>query len=54
MMARTVRTEKVAAVWKVAAEYGSCWATWMVVEAMGMSWDMCMFNKWSVHGPWEV
>ena len=26
-------------------------ASWMVVEAVGMSRDMRMFNKWSVHAP---
>ena len=26
-------------------------ASWMVVDAMGMSWDACMFNKWSMHAP---
>ena len=28
VMARMVRTEKVAAAWKVAAKHGSCWAAW--------------------------
>ena len=27
------------------------WASWMVVEAVGMSWDACMFDKWSMHAP---
>ena len=26
-------------------------ASWMVVEAVGMSWDVRMFDKWSVHAP---
>ena len=29
-------------------------ASWMVVEAVGMSWDTHMFEKWSMHTPWEV
>ena len=49
---------KVVAARKVAAEHGGYWAlsrhpgaSWMVVEAMGMSWDAHMFDKWSVHAP---
>ena len=26
-------------------------ASWMVMETMGMSWDMHMFDKWSMHAP---
>ena len=50
-MARTVRTAKVVVVQKVAAEHGSCCrpvilgASWMVVEAMGMSLDTRMFDN---------
>ena len=29
-------------------------ASWMVLEAMGISWDVRMFDKWSMHAPWEV
>ena len=35
----------------MAAAVPSSWASWMVVEAMGMSWDTRMFDKWSVHAP---
>ena len=59
VMARMARMAKVAVVaWKVVAEHGSCWVSshhpggfWMAMEAMGMSWDTCIFDKWSMYAP---
>ena len=55
---RMVRTAKVAAVgrWQLSIVAVRCHpvilgASWMVVEVMGMSWDVHMFDKWSVHAP---